>query len=247
MRISKLCLAVCAVALCGRVVAVRGDDNPAQAAARAALEAKMGELNAQATTTNAPAAPAMLKHPTQPAIAATAPTTSPPAEKPQTTKAEHAAPAPMMNKTNKTNVQRTQPSVTAVPSVTPAQTTKPVASKTTSSNHGLFTPVPPPSGGIPAEAASGENLPSSTNSAAPAAVQIPALAAVPFVPAESTQTVKAAFPGKELGLKPITSPPPPISTRQQMQLRVLLEKYDANVITPEQYQASRAKILGERH
>jgi hypothetical protein len=39
----------CAAVLCAGVVPVRADDNPAQAAARAALEQKMSELDAQQT------------------------------------------------------------------------------------------------------------------------------------------------------------------------------------------------------
>jgi hypothetical protein len=46
-----------------------------------------------------------------------------------------------------------------------------------------------------------------------------------------------------LGLQPITAPPLPISASQQAQLQALLEKYTASTITPEEYQAGRAKIL----
>jgi hypothetical protein len=48
-----------------------------------------------------------------------------------------------------------------------------------------------------------------------------------------------------LGLQPITAPPLPISPTQQAQLQALLEKYTSSVITPEQYQAERAKILAK--
>jgi len=46
-----------------------------------------------------------------------------------------------------------------------------------------------------------------------------------------------------LGLKPIVAPPLPITSAQQAELQALLEKYEANAITPEQYQVERAKIL----
>jgi hypothetical protein len=46
-----------------------------------------------------------------------------------------------------------------------------------------------------------------------------------------------------LGLQPITAPPLPISPNQQAQLQALLEKYTTSAITPEEYQAGRAKIL----
>jgi hypothetical protein len=48
-----------------------------------------------------------------------------------------------------------------------------------------------------------------------------------------------------LGLKPIVAPPLPITSAQQAELQALLEKYEANAITPEQYQTERAKILAE--
>ena len=41
----------------------------------------------------------------------------------------------------------------------------------------------------------------------------------------------------------LTAPPLPISTGKQQQLDSLLLKYKADQITPEQYQAERAKIL----
>jgi hypothetical protein len=137
--------------------------------------------------------------------------------------------------------------MTAAPSVAPAKTTKPATPTTASSNHGLFAPVPPPSGSISAGTVPEENMPSSTASVAPAATQIPVPAAVPSIPREPSQNVNTNFPGKELGLKPIVAPPLPISPMQQAQFQALLEKYDANVITPEQYQIERAKILAEPH
>ena len=58
MRIPKFLLAVFAATVCAGFISVRADDNPAQAAARAALEQKMHELDAQSSQTNAtPSAP----------------------------------------------------------------------------------------------------------------------------------------------------------------------------------------------
>jgi hypothetical protein len=48
-----------------------------------------------------------------------------------------------------------------------------------------------------------------------------------------------------LGLQPILAPPLPISPAQQAQLQALIERYNDNAITPEQYQIERAKILAE--
>jgi flagellar biosynthesis GTPase FlhF len=60
MRISKLLSAVCAAAFLAGSLAVRAQDNPAQAAARAALKDKMSGLDAQQ---NQPAPPVILAAP----------------------------------------------------------------------------------------------------------------------------------------------------------------------------------------
>lgn len=198
MRISKWYLVVCAAAFCGSMVTVRADNTPAQAAALAAMEAKMGELNAQSASTNAPqnSTPAMPEQSAH-APAMTAPATPAPAEK-------------------------------------PAMTTRP------SSNRGLFAPVPPPSGSMSAGPTTANNMqPSKAGQTSPP-VTVP-----PSFFTRSSQSTNAFYPGKLLHLKPITAPPPPVSPAQVAQLQALLEKYDANAITPEQYQAERAKIMAE--
>ncbi len=45
------------------------------------------------------------------------------------------------------------------------------------------------------------------------------------------------------GLKPIVSPPLPISAAKQAKLDVLLDMYKADRITPADYQKQRAAIL----
>jgi hypothetical protein len=60
-----------------------------------------------------------------------------------------------------------------------------------------------------------------------------------------SQNAQAPYAGRDLGLQPIVAPPLPISPTQQAQLQALLEKYSASVITPQQYQTERAKILAE--
>ena len=54
MQISKLMPAICAVAVCASLISARAQDNPAQAAARAALLEKMNELDAQQARPAAP-------------------------------------------------------------------------------------------------------------------------------------------------------------------------------------------------
>jgi hypothetical protein len=48
---------------------------------------------------------------------------------------------------------------------------------------------------------------------------------------------------KELGLQPVQAPPPPVTAQQQAELQALLQKYEADQITPDEYQAERAKIM----
>jgi hypothetical protein len=62
---------------------------------------------------------------------------------------------------------------------------------------------------------------------------------------EPSQNSSAAIPASELGLQPMVAPPLPISAAQQAQLQALLEKYNNNAISAEQYQTERAKILAE--
>ena len=52
MRISKFYPVVCAVAVCTSIAVVRADDNPAQAAARAAMEEQMRAMDTQPASTN---------------------------------------------------------------------------------------------------------------------------------------------------------------------------------------------------
>src|SRR5579863_6755752 len=76
MQISKFPIIICALAL-GTTMSLRADDNPAQAAARAALAAKLFELSDQSAT-NAPAA-APTPAPATPAPEAPAPAPTMPA------------------------------------------------------------------------------------------------------------------------------------------------------------------------
>jgi hypothetical protein len=78
MRIPKLFPVVCAVAFCAGFITVRAEDNPAQAAARAALMGKMNEWDVQQPQPAQPAPPpsvvvtpsgAIQKQPNQPANA----------------------------------------------------------------------------------------------------------------------------------------------------------------------------------
>ena len=231
MRISKWYLAVCAAALGAGIVTVRADDNPAQAAARAALEEKMRALNAEPAPSNSQtSAPAMNKKPAQ-----NPPPAAPAAPEQPAPVAVTPSGVTVRQPTNPPPATTTLPATP--PAVTPARTMKP-APVTPSSDHSLFAPVPPPSGGGSVEA------PAQTTQPLPN-VQTPAPPVVPQHPVftKSPQNGNVSDVGKPLGLKPILAPPLPITSAQQAELQALLEKYDANAITPEQYQAERAKIL----
>ncbi|HTQ49685.1 MAG TPA: hypothetical protein VMJ12_03165 [Candidatus Acidoferrales bacterium] len=240
MRLSKLCLVVCAVTLCATIPTVRADDNPNQAAARAALEQQMQSLDAQQASQNAPAAaPAAPTRPAPP-VAPAASATPPPATNPPAA----------MTQAPTNPAAASVPPVTAAPTVAPARTTAPAASATANSGNSLFGPVPPPSGGMPAGTTLEEPTPSSTTSAAPTAVQTQAPVAAPYSPMASSQNQNdnsANNPGKILGLKPIVAPALPISIDQQGQLQALLQKYEAGTISPVEYQAERQKILNQPH
>lgn len=61
------------------------------------------------------------------------------------------------------------------------------------------------------------------------------------------QRVQPAAPEKNNpGFAPIEPPPVPVSPEQEAQLQDLLQKYKADQITPDEYQAQRAAIIGSR-
>ncbi len=57
------------------------------------------------------------------------------------------------------------------------------------------------------------------------------------------QPTSTAYPGKSLNLSPIVVPALPISASKEEQLQALLVKYQADQITPEEYHKQRAAIL----
>lgn len=228
MRISKLYLVLCVAASCGSPATLHADDNPDQAAARAALEAKMREVNGLPASTNIQTAPVTSAQPARNS-AATTPAGSPPAraQQAQPPAVEVTPSGATMRRPATRTPSAERPSMAGAPAVTPA-----------SSSQGLFAPVPPPSGSTPM-GTTPQNASWSTNvRTLPPAYVSPAFA-------RSPQNTNAFYPGRKLGLEPIHAPPLPITPKQQAQLQALLEKYDANAITPEQYQAERAKILAE--
>ena len=257
----KLLPAVCAVAFCASFISVRADDTPVQAAARAALEQKMNELDAPVVVTPSGAVEVQSSQPKTNAVPAA--TTPQPGAVPAAAPAPNtvATPPPAESAPTTPTPTEAQPAATATtPEATPAAV-EPVATE----------PPSPPAATMPAETAPATPPPAETMPAAPipevkpAPVMIepgppiitPAPVVVPQSPAmpavsrvkpgvtSATNQINAIFPGKELGLKPIEAPLVPISATQQAQLQALLTQYKANQISPEEYHKRRAEILAQ--
>jgi hypothetical protein len=81
MRTFKFSAAICAIAVCSNFISVRADDTPAQAAARAALEQKMQQLDTQPAATTAETPPILV---TPSGATQEQPATPTPAENPAT-------------------------------------------------------------------------------------------------------------------------------------------------------------------
>ena len=79
--------------------------------------------------------------------------------------------------------------------------------------------------------------PSNTGNATPVQLQV----APTKASASANLSPKAPQPGE---YKPLVAPPSPINAAKAAKLAELLEKYRADQITPDQYHAERAKILG---
>lgn len=204
MRISQWFATACVIAVGGGFAAVHAQDNPAQAAARAALMSKMSELDAQEPPTNPPAQ-AIIVTPSgvMPASPAAAPqTTLPPAA---------AAAQPVATPAPAT------PTPAAVPSTpAPTETTPPPTAMSAPARDSFgFTPIPPPSSpqlqiGMPSVAPPAvppavppQTSPPPAKSAATKTPVPPPPAPVVQPPAPApapAQAANANWPGKSLGL-----------------------------------------------
>ena len=225
----KLLPAVCAAVFCASFISVRADDTPVQAAARAALEQKLNELDTTQTQ-----APPVLVTPSGAVV---------------------VQPDKSATNVTKTVPAKTVTSPTAPAATTSATNAVPAASGTTPAAPVAAEPKNPPAETMPTEVTPATPPPAETKPAPPAIT--PAAGTVlqsPVMPAmikvkpgvmSATNQINAIYTGKELGLKPIESPLLPISAAQQAQLQALLAKYKANQITPEEYHNQRAEILAQ--
>ncbi|MGH7990918.1 MAG: hypothetical protein ACREDS_12110, partial [Limisphaerales bacterium] len=179
MRVPKFLLAVCAAGVCTGLISIRAADTPAQAAARAALEQKMQELDAQSSQTNAtPVAPQKETPPAQPAPSAAAIQTPPPAttansisSTEKNTEAQAAAQAALEQKMRQLNAETEQQkqgapilvnssgaAVVETPTNKTAPTAAPAAVTPPSGGSGLFEPATPTPSNAETQAAAQEAL-----------------------------------------------------------------------------------------
>jgi hypothetical protein len=253
MQISRRFLVACAAA-CATTLAARGNDTPAQIKAREAMRQKLleGQTQAPATAPQPPqpapvVAPAPAVPPTAPvAVAVSA---APDAPVPPPAPAAQQADPESIAKARAALHQKLEDSP-AVPPVTP---TPPAA------------PSPPPVAVVaaPAPALATQVTDSETIAKAREAVRqriaedsevgpradSESIAKAREAVRQRTQSIAFAETTSLAGnpstvnFPPLVGPPLPISSDKQQRLYDLLQRYKADQVTPEQYQAERAKIL----
>lgn len=247
---------ICAALLCA-VVSLRADDNTAQAAARAALMQKMQELDSTQSDNSAPPPPASENTPERP---------SAPVEPPAPENQPPPVPTP--------SIPPSQPVVAPAPEVVVPQTPPAAVVPAASASSGEMSPqaeeqaiisgrqgaVQPQATSAPANALPVMNEMASPPAQTPVPVQPQKKRGFfshilhPFGHASHPAVVEVQHPQPTQGyavknnsnFAPITPPPAPVSPDQEAQLQALLEKYKADQITPDEYQAQRAIIVGPR-
>jgi len=201
-------------------------DNPAQAAARAALAQKLFEQS------SAPSAPAIPPPPPPPTVAPAPAPVAPPPPAVVTAPAEPVAVQPGAAPAGDNAAQAAARAAlaqklfeqsSAQPAAAPVPQPAPVANSSVvvMPAHGPTTIAP--------------------TTAAPTTVATPGSG--PNRPGGAFDS--SYYVGRELGLKPITTPALPINGTKQQRLQVLLDKYKADQISPQEYHQQRAAILSE--
>jgi hypothetical protein len=216
MQISKLMPAICAVAVCAGLISVRAQDNPAQAAARAALLEKMGELDA---ADGRP--PAIIVTPAGATV-----------EKPTPPTIQTPPPAPTLPVTDTNAMSAT----TAEAQRQAAQAKKEAAqaAKAQAKKDAALARQKKAE-----EAAQLQNQTAEANAAKLEKQKIAG------AEKQRAAAEKAAAAGKGSEPTPIDAPPLPISAAKQQQLDGLLLQYKADRISPSEYQTQRAAILAQ--
>lgn len=253
--------AILAISLASSAALAQTDnDTPAQAAARAALEQQMNQMNAEQppASNNAVPAPAPAE-PASPPPAMTEPTPQfstnvPMTEIPMTAKTEAKLAPSGMSNTN-------EPPAAEIRADTNASTLSVPPTVVTVTNQADQYPVNPPMAPLPPPQAQ-TTAPVSTSAEPPShPVPVPTSGsgngwptAVPSKEGSQPMPIVSGA-GPSLGQEPrtnsvpafapITAPPLPISQEKQTELQNLLSQYMANQITPVQYQQQRAQILAQ--
>jgi deoxyribodipyrimidine photolyase len=219
MTFSKLLPFLCAVVAGALCFAARAEDtdNPAQAAARMALAKQLFEPSAQQAT-NAPTAETNAMLPANSKEAqAKADQAAAKAQADQAEQQQRAALAAAL--AQRTNAEAP---VKDASSTAPQATTNSWASAPSTESESK-----------PAAQTKKEKKHKKEKPAPPAQAPQPAS------PADNT------YLGQDLGMKPIAAPAVPISASKQQRLAALLQKYEADQITPDEYHQQRAAILAE--
>ena len=203
MQTSKLSVVICALMACAPLT-LRATDTPAQAAARAQVEAKLREIEAQSPETNQ-VAPAMRAAPPVVATPMPAPTMTAVAAPPSLSAADLAQ----------------QKKAAAAQAKAKAKADKAAARLKAKQD---------------AEQAKKDAA------MARARKEVPPPAPKPAAP---TVTASKADVGNLIGLQQSTAPALPISGSKEMRLQALLQKYQSDQVSPEEYHKQRAAILAE--
>jgi hypothetical protein len=217
MQISKLSLTVCTAALCWSVVSLpAAQDTPAQAGARAALLKKMQEADGTAMQSSNMA----------PMAGMSMDTPKEPTLQSGDSPAQAAAKAAIM-KRMQAETGQAAPAMAAVETKAQIKAEKQAAK-------------------AKADADAAQKL--ADQKAVQDQADLEASKAAAKAKAVKEAEARAAavdYPGKELGFQVIQAPPLPISADKQVRLDALLNLYEANQISPEEYHRQRAAIVGQ--
>jgi superfamily II DNA/RNA helicase len=222
MHIPKIYLGFCALVL-GASLTLQAADNPDQAAARAALEAKMKELDAQ-----------------QPL----------PAENPTPSADNSVVMTPVSEKSNSADQAKAKKEADkklAAQRAAEAKAEKAAAKAKAKADEQAAAAAKKADEDAARQAAKEAAAQKQADEAAAQALKVsaPSSASGSQSPSVETPPVASDYPGKNLGLNPIVVPALPISAAKQEKLDALLVKYKADQITPEEYHTQRAAILAE--
>jgi hypothetical protein len=261
MKVFKLLPVLCAFAAASGLT-VRADDNPAQAAARAALASHSFDMAA----TNAPATNVMMT-PVNPGQSAKDAKAKAKAEKAAAdAKAKQdAADAKAKKEAEKKLAEQQAAQAKADKAAADAKAKQDAAAKASADKMAMDSAPKNSDNQTEAQKAAmaqimAAEVPTNTMTMAQSPTNAPATKAKPVAkvkkqkkkkaePATQTAAAQPAmdenYPGKDIGMKPITVPPPPVSASKVEKLQALLAKYRADQISPEEYQQQRAAIIAD--